>query len=100
MLSTILSSSSACANVLSSSENPCSSLLPSTQLSYRNWLDTLTNRPIQYANHQIRPNFPIASFNSLETDLLEAFNNLDEDIEWSEINNELTSEAAINKAFL
>ncbi len=100
MLLTVPPSFPLYADVLSFSESPHSSLLPSPQLLYQNQLDAPTSRPIQRVNHQVRLSFSIALFDSLNIDLLKAFNNFDGDIEFNEVNEELSSKVAVIEAFL
>lgn len=97
---TVPSSSPTCADVSSSLESLRSSQLSLPQLPYRNRLEAPTNRPKKPTNDQIRPSSPIALYDSLDTNLLEAFNHLDEDIKLSRVKDKLASEGAVNKAFL
>lgn len=63
-------------------------------------MKTPTSRPKQSANNQVGPSSLIALSDSLDTNLLEAFNYLDKDIELGGMENKLTSEAAVNEIFL
>lgn len=100
MSSIIPPSSLPYADILSFLESLYSSQLFSPQLPYQNRLEAPTNRPKQSANDQVRPSSLIALSDSLDTNLLEAFNYLDENIQLSGVENELALKAAVNEAFL
>ena len=88
------------ADILSFLESPYSSQFSSPQLVYQNRLEAPISRPKQAANNQVRPSSLIASSDSLDTDLLDAFNYLDENIKLGVIEDKLASETTVNKAFL
>lgn len=60
---------------------------------------TSSRRPNQIINYPFRPNLLIVLFESLDTDMLTAFDILDKGIDFSTVNDELVLEVTANKAF-
>lgn len=83
---------------LSSGGSPKSGHLSTPQLPYRN-IEKLSETPGRRLDHWVRPSSPIAPSESLNTDLLAAFDHSDEDIDFGQVDDELASEAAANQAF-
>lgn len=103
MSSTTLPNSLPAINLaLSFSNLPSSGHLPISQLPYqniKNLLKTLSRRPNLTANYWVRPILPIALSESLNTNLLFAFTNLDKNINFGEVDDNLASEPVANQAF-
>lgn len=85
MSSTVLPSFLFYIDILSSLKSPYNSQLSLSHSLYWNRSKAPTSRSIPLANNQVWLSFWITLSDSLNTNMLEAFNNLDKDIEFSEV---------------